>query len=67
MIVLQSGTQREENTRRVSRSALFNGDFFLNPDEIGVLLMESAIHCRREILIEQVQQGIVRRTRKVAH
>ncbi|MCD6595847.1 hypothetical protein J7L68_09280 [bacterium] len=45
-----------------SPSALFSGEFFLNPDKIGVLLMESAIHCRPKvsniILIERVQQGI---------
>ncbi|MCD6595514.1 hypothetical protein J7L68_07560 [bacterium] len=33
----------------MSPSALFIGDFFLNPDKIGVLLIESAIHCRRTI------------------
>jgi len=34
---------------------LFNGDFFLNPDEIGVSRLDG-IHCRPEILIELVQQ-----------
>ncbi|MCD6594924.1 hypothetical protein J7L68_04530 [bacterium] len=40
-------------------AVLFRGDYFLNPDEIGVF-HKIEIHCRREILIELVQQGMFR-------